>query len=168
MAITRHGINRQETGALMRCSFEETVDILMEVESNLCQQKKCSVYFSSRIDDIDNNYYFFPLGGGPRGNGLYQRCVREHHVGSVGQKRHWGIRFAFGRGKMQTGHGNTQSRWRRTASRWTGHFLLGRRRNEARDRLLFWSTGVKLLLSYRRRHRSARAAVIGRSKGISS
>uniref|UniRef100_A0A0B7AU06 DNA-directed RNA polymerase n=1 Tax=Arion vulgaris TaxID=1028688 RepID=A0A0B7AU06_9EUPU len=30
MAITRHGINRQETGALARCSFEETVDILME------------------------------------------------------------------------------------------------------------------------------------------
>jgi hypothetical protein len=30
LAITRHGINRQDTGALMRCSFEETVDILME------------------------------------------------------------------------------------------------------------------------------------------
>jgi DNA-directed RNA polymerase II subunit RPB1 len=30
MAITRHGINRQEVGALMRCSFEETVDILNE------------------------------------------------------------------------------------------------------------------------------------------
>ena len=30
LAITRHGINRVETGALMRCSFEETVDILME------------------------------------------------------------------------------------------------------------------------------------------
>merc|ERR1719388_696502 len=29
MAITRHGINRQDTGPLMRCSFEETVDILM-------------------------------------------------------------------------------------------------------------------------------------------
>ncbi|KAJ2707383.1 DNA-directed RNA polymerase II core subunit rpo21 [Coemansia sp. IMI 203386] len=29
-AITRHGINRTETGALMRCSFEETVEILME------------------------------------------------------------------------------------------------------------------------------------------
>eukprot|EP00057_Strongylocentrotus_purpuratus_P012996 XP_011667470.1 PREDICTED: DNA-directed RNA polymerase II subunit RPB1 isoform X2 [Strongylocentrotus purpuratus] len=28
MAITRHGINRQDVGALMRCSFEETVDIL--------------------------------------------------------------------------------------------------------------------------------------------
>ena len=25
MAITRHGVNRQEIGALMRCSFEETV-----------------------------------------------------------------------------------------------------------------------------------------------
>ncbi|KAI1002707.1 DNA-directed RNA polymerase II subunit [Podosphaera aphanis] len=30
MAITRHGINRAETGALMRCSFEETVEILLE------------------------------------------------------------------------------------------------------------------------------------------
>ncbi|KAJ8509443.1 hypothetical protein ONZ45_g8381 [Pleurotus djamor] len=30
MAITRHGINRADTGALMRCSFEETVEILME------------------------------------------------------------------------------------------------------------------------------------------
>nr|AAW26214.1 SJCHGC09439 protein [Schistosoma japonicum] len=30
MAITRHGLNRLDTGALARCSFEETVDILME------------------------------------------------------------------------------------------------------------------------------------------
>ena len=30
MAITRHGINRADTGALMRCSFEETVEILYE------------------------------------------------------------------------------------------------------------------------------------------
>ena len=28
MSITRHGINRSETGPLMRCSFEETVDVL--------------------------------------------------------------------------------------------------------------------------------------------
>lgn len=34
MAITRHGINRQEVGPLMRCSFEETVDILMEAASH--------------------------------------------------------------------------------------------------------------------------------------
>ncbi|XP_052298649.1 DNA-directed RNA polymerase II subunit RPB1-like isoform X1 [Citrus sinensis] len=30
MAITRHGINRIDTGPLMRCSFEETVDILLD------------------------------------------------------------------------------------------------------------------------------------------
>eukprot|EP00834_Sanchytrium_tribonematis_P003161 NODE_114_length_18474_cov_1.567510.p5 type:complete len:635 gc:universal NODE_114_length_18474_cov_1.567510:3712-5616(+) len=30
MAITRHGINRSDSGALMRCSFEETVEILLE------------------------------------------------------------------------------------------------------------------------------------------
>ncbi|GAB6021132.1 DNA-directed RNA polymerase II subunit RPB1 [Chamberlinius hualienensis] len=34
MAITRHGINRQDTGALMRCSFEETVDILMDAAAH--------------------------------------------------------------------------------------------------------------------------------------
>ncbi|KII64531.1 DNA-directed RNA polymerase II subunit RPB1 [Thelohanellus kitauei] len=30
MAITRHGINRQEVGALMRSSFEESVDVLLD------------------------------------------------------------------------------------------------------------------------------------------
>ncbi|XP_037788401.1 DNA-directed RNA polymerase II subunit RPB1-like [Penaeus monodon] len=34
MAITRHGINRQDTGALMKCSFEESVDVLMEAASH--------------------------------------------------------------------------------------------------------------------------------------
>ncbi|CCE87208.1 Piso0_005751 [Millerozyma farinosa CBS 7064] len=34
MAITRHGINRSDTGALMRCSFEETVEILLEAASS--------------------------------------------------------------------------------------------------------------------------------------
>ena len=34
MAIARHGINRQDCGALMRCSFEETVDALMEAASS--------------------------------------------------------------------------------------------------------------------------------------
>eukprot|EP01018_Ginkgo_biloba_P011970 Gb_31180 [translate_table: standard] len=31
MAITRHGINRNETVSMMRCSFEEVVDILLDV-----------------------------------------------------------------------------------------------------------------------------------------
>lgn len=30
MAITRHGINRQEVGALMRSSFEESVDVILD------------------------------------------------------------------------------------------------------------------------------------------
>ncbi|PJF20167.1 DNA-directed RNA polymerase subunit [Paramicrosporidium saccamoebae] len=34
LAITRHGINRADTSALMRCSFEETVEILLEAASN--------------------------------------------------------------------------------------------------------------------------------------
>jgi DNA-directed RNA polymerase II subunit RPB1 len=33
MAITHHGINHTDMGALMRCSFEETVEILMEAAS---------------------------------------------------------------------------------------------------------------------------------------
>ncbi|KAL2351157.1 DNA-directed RNA polymerase II subunit [Cryomyces antarcticus] len=34
MAVTRHGINRADTGALMRCSFEETVEILLEAAAS--------------------------------------------------------------------------------------------------------------------------------------
>jgi DNA-directed RNA polymerase II subunit RPB1 len=44
MAITRHGINRADTGALMRCSFEETVEILMEAavgENDDCHGISC-------------------------------------------------------------------------------------------------------------------------------
>ncbi|KAL9087767.1 MAG: hypothetical protein Q9159_003450 [Coniocarpon cinnabarinum] len=32
--VTRHGINRNDTGALMRCSFEETVEILLEAAAS--------------------------------------------------------------------------------------------------------------------------------------
>ena len=34
MSITRHGINRQDVGPIMRCSFEETVDVLMEATAH--------------------------------------------------------------------------------------------------------------------------------------
>ncbi|MED6117306.1 DNA-directed RNA polymerase II subunit rpb1, partial [Stylosanthes scabra] len=30
ISITRHGINRNDTGPMMRCSFEQTVDILLD------------------------------------------------------------------------------------------------------------------------------------------
>jgi hypothetical protein len=32
MPVTRHGINRTRAGPLMKCSFEETVDMLNEVK----------------------------------------------------------------------------------------------------------------------------------------
>ena len=34
MAITRHGVNRQDTKPLSKCSFEETVDILMDAAAH--------------------------------------------------------------------------------------------------------------------------------------
>jgi DNA-directed RNA polymerase II subunit RPB1 len=34
MAITRHGINRQDVGPIMRCYFGETVDVLMEAAAH--------------------------------------------------------------------------------------------------------------------------------------
>jgi DNA-directed RNA polymerase II subunit RPB1 len=37
MAVTRHGINRQDIGPLMRCSFEETVRLLYTC---VCQERK--------------------------------------------------------------------------------------------------------------------------------
>lgn len=43
MAITRHGINRNDTGPLMRCSFEESVDILFRCCLRLCSPF-CRVY----------------------------------------------------------------------------------------------------------------------------
>jgi DNA-directed RNA polymerase II subunit RPB1 len=30
MSLTRHGINKNDTGTLVKCSFEETVEILTE------------------------------------------------------------------------------------------------------------------------------------------
>ena len=38
MAITRHGINRNENGPLAQCSFEETVDILFRYTHHIVGQ----------------------------------------------------------------------------------------------------------------------------------
>ena len=43
MAVTRHGINRQEVGALMRCSFEETVSC-QPPNADKSSHSYCSVY----------------------------------------------------------------------------------------------------------------------------
>ncbi|KAI6141983.1 hypothetical protein BKA82DRAFT_125854 [Pisolithus tinctorius] len=53
MAITHHGINYPDTGALMRCSFEEMVEILMEAaaigENNDCHSIMKKAMFSQLV-----------------------------------------------------------------------------------------------------------------------
>lgn len=51
MAITRHGINRQDTGPLMKCSFEETVRNKHEETSPLFLKKiYSSLHFLLQVD----------------------------------------------------------------------------------------------------------------------
>lgn len=74
MAITRHGINRQEVGALMRCSFEETVDILMEaaVHAEVDPIKGLIRSFLNLMDLI-----------------VQFRCFGKYHARTIGQIWNW-------------------------------------------------------------------------------
>jgi DNA-directed RNA polymerase II subunit RPB1 len=71
MSITRHGINRAETGPLMRCSFEETVDILLEAAA-----------FSERdgMTGVSENIMlgqFCPVGTGEFGLHLNEEMLKD-------------------------------------------------------------------------------------------
>ena len=71
MSITRHGINRVETGPLMRCSFEETVDILMEA---------AAFAERDRMSGLSENIMlgqFCPLGTGEFGLHLNEEMLKE-------------------------------------------------------------------------------------------
>jgi DNA-directed RNA polymerase II subunit RPB1 len=60
-AITRHGINRVDSGALRKCSFEETVEILLEAS------------FHSEVDyltGVTENIIMGQLG--PFGTGCFE------------------------------------------------------------------------------------------------
>lgn len=72
MAITRHGINRNDTGALMRCSFEETVEILLEAAA------------SGELDDckgISENIMLGQLA--PMGTGEFELFLDEKMLQDV-------------------------------------------------------------------------------------
>lgn len=59
MAITRHGINRQEVGALMRCSFEETVRTQANTLSSkllTCITTSNRIIFKVLIAGLLNNF----------------------------------------------------------------------------------------------------------------
>ena len=66
MAITRHGINRQNTGVLMRASFEETVDILFEAAAH------------SEVDHLRGVSENIMLGNlAPAGTGCFDLFLNE-------------------------------------------------------------------------------------------
>jgi len=73
MAITRHGINRADTGALMRCSFEETVEILLEAAAN------------AELDDcrgVSENIMLGQLA--PLGTGAFEVLLDDSMLMSLG------------------------------------------------------------------------------------
>ena len=92
MSITRHGINRVETGPLMRCSFEETVDILLEAAA-----------FSERdgMNGLSENIMlgqFCPLGTGEFGLHLNEDMLKEAVDLDLGLSEGLGIGVTPGRG----------------------------------------------------------------------
>ena len=69
MAITRFGINRQNTGPLMRCSFEETVDILMEAAAHAELDK---------LEGVSGNLMVGNLA--PAGTGIFGLFLDEEQL----------------------------------------------------------------------------------------
>ena len=89
MAVTRHGINRADTGALMRCSFEETVEILFEAAS------------SGELDDcrgVSENIILGQLA--PSGTGEFDMLLDNEMLKSVVQKGPQPGRAGVGAGAM--------------------------------------------------------------------
>ncbi|KAI5367743.1 Putative RNA polymerase, alpha subunit, RNA polymerase Rpb1, domain 3, RNA polymerase Rpb1, domain 7 [Septoria linicola] len=88
MAVTRHGINRADTGALMRCSFEETVEILFEAAS------------SGELDDcrgVSENIILGQLA--PSGTGEFDMLIDREMLKSVAPRAEQ-IPMAMGGGAM--------------------------------------------------------------------
>ncbi|VEU24076.1 DEKNAAC105257 [Brettanomyces naardenensis] len=72
IAISRHGFNRNETGALMRCTFEETVEILFEAGA------------SAELDTCDGVSQNIILGQmAPFGTGSFQLYLDEDKLGML-------------------------------------------------------------------------------------
>ncbi|KAK3823717.1 MAG: LOW QUALITY PROTEIN: beta and beta-prime subunits of DNA dependent RNA-polymerase [Linnemannia elongata] len=99
MAITRHGINRAETGALMRCSFEETVEILMEAAA------------VGELDDCRGVAENIMLGQlAPLGTGEFDLMLDEKMLSTVVEGPRPGMAGGMGMGMgMGMGHDNMGS-----------------------------------------------------------
>ena len=75
MAITRHGINRAETSALMRSSFEETVEILMEAAA-VAELDECR--------GVSENILMGQLA--PLGTGDFQLMLNDRMLSNVAER----------------------------------------------------------------------------------
>jgi len=72
IAISRHGFNRNETGALMRCTFEETVEILFEAGA------------SAELDTCDGVSQNVILGQmAPVGTGSFQLYLDQDKLATL-------------------------------------------------------------------------------------
>jgi len=71
MAISRHGINRGENGTLTRCSFEETVDILMEAAAFAQRDQLRGVSDNIMMGQLA------PIGTGEFGLYINERMLQE-------------------------------------------------------------------------------------------
>lgn len=72
MGITRHGINRADTGALMRSSFEETVEILLEAAA------------SGEVDNCHGVSEHIMMGQmAPVGTGAFEVLLDEERLGQA-------------------------------------------------------------------------------------
>jgi DNA-directed RNA polymerase II subunit RPB1 len=80
MAITRHGINRAETGALMRCSFEETAEILFEAAA-LGEEDDCQ--------GVTENIILGQLA--PLGTGCFDVMLDENMLATAADRRPPGL-----------------------------------------------------------------------------
>src|SRR4051794_39446802 len=92
MSITRHGINRQEVGALMRCTFEQTGDVLMEAAVHAEVDPMRGAYFDAAMPAMRVSLIIMAL---------YSRRIREHHAGPDAEGRDRMLRLGAGLGEVQ-------------------------------------------------------------------
>ncbi|KAI9188659.1 DNA-directed RNA polymerase II core subunit rpo21 [Blastocladiella emersonii ATCC 22665] len=90
MSITRHGINRTEASALMRCSFEETVEILVDAAGVGSLDDCTGVAENIILGQVA------PLGSGSFDVLLNEEMLKVHMVGGMEDAAAYGAGSAYG------------------------------------------------------------------------
>lgn len=71
-SITRHGINRMDTGPLRKCSFEETVEVLIEAAVHSEEDPLTGVTENIMLGNLA------PLGTGSFDIKIDTQCIKEN------------------------------------------------------------------------------------------